>query len=413
MIPELTPLPFAEAIEFWRNKVKLGPGEFSRLSAEAKVKAFAISGIAKGAELDTVFDNLLASMEKGITFEEFKSRSGDIFTRRGWTGKRAWRVDNIFRTNIQTAYNVGRYNRLKDMTDSFPYWKYSAVNDTRTRPTHLAMNGKVFAARHPFWDQWYPPNGYRCRCSVIPLTASQVKKRGLTVETEIPQLIEPIDPVTGNTMPARQLIPDPGFAHHPGKAAFGGMVETTAAKVPFLDLPNLRTPADYRRRALSNVRPDEFPALGHLLPPGLSDASYREEFVRRYGEEKVLTDAAGEAVILSLRSFLVNKAPGSPEIWKFGKAGHGEAIPVLQEMLQQPYEIWLVPQKAGDGRLRLTRRYISLWSTPDKERLGGLAVYEVVAGVLQGVTNFVPLKKEVPDLGYLERLRQGVLLYGK
>ncbi len=216
---ELKPLPMAEAQEFWRDKVLLSPAQFSRFSAEAKLKAFAVSGIAKGDELATVYNAIGKAIDQGITFEQFKAECGDdIFTRRGWTGKRAWRVDNIFRTNIQSAYNVGRYTRLKEMTDAFPFWKYSAVNDSLTRPTHLAMNGKVFPAEHPFWDQWYPPNGYRCRCSVIPLTASQVKKRGLQVETEIPQLIEPIDPVTGNRMPARQLIPDPGFAHHPGKA---------------------------------------------------------------------------------------------------------------------------------------------------------------------------------------------------
>jgi uncharacterized protein with gpF-like domain len=73
---------------------------------------------------------------------------------------------------------------------------YDAVNDSRTRPTHLALDEKVFPADHPFWDKWYPPNGYRCRCSVIPLSESQVKSAGLKIETEDPTgtLIEPIDP---------------------------------------------------------------------------------------------------------------------------------------------------------------------------------------------------------------------------
>jgi len=42
---------------------------------------------------------------------------------------------------------------------------------------------------------------------------------GLAVESEDPTggLIEPIDPVTGNLMPARPLIPDPGWDHNPAK----------------------------------------------------------------------------------------------------------------------------------------------------------------------------------------------------
>ncbi|MFZ5774035.1 MAG: phage minor head protein [Thermodesulfobacteriota bacterium] len=411
---ELRPLPMAEAQEFWRDKVMLSPSQFRRLSAEARLRAFAIGGIAKGDELATVFTALQRAIDQGISFEQFKEECGDIFTRRGWTGLRAWRVDNVFRTNIQTAYNVGRYRQLKGMADAFPYWRYSAVNDSRTRPTHLAMNGLVYPAGHPFWNTWYPPNGFRCRCSVVPLTAGQVKSRGLTVRTEIPQMIEPIDPTTGNRMPAMQLLPDPGFAYNPGQVAWGGIVEQ-AGRGRFEDLPGLLGPADYRRRALDNVRPAVLADLTEdmLLPAGQADDFYRAEFIRRYGEEQVLTDAAGEPVILSLRSFMVDKTPGAPERWKFGKSGHGESIPWMAEAVTNPYEVWLVPQRGEDGTVRLTRRYICLWKTEDKTRVGGVAIYEVVGGVLQGVTNFVSWKKGQPDLGYLERLRHGVLLFGR
>ena len=39
---ELSPLSMQAAQEFWASKVKLSPGEFRRLSQEARVKAFAI-----------------------------------------------------------------------------------------------------------------------------------------------------------------------------------------------------------------------------------------------------------------------------------------------------------------------------------------------------------------------------------
>ena len=210
----LEPLPMAEAQQFWRDKVKLGAGEFAKLSHESKTRAFAISGIAKGDELDTVFGSLQAAIDKGIPFGDFKKECGAIFERRGWTGKRAWRVDNIFRTNVQTAYNVGHYRQLTDPDSPFAYWRYSAINDSRTRPTHLAMDGRTWRTDNPVWDTWFPPNGYRCRCSVIGVTQRQVDARGVTIEQHDPtnRLIEPIDPGTGNRMPARQLLPDPGFA---------------------------------------------------------------------------------------------------------------------------------------------------------------------------------------------------------
>lgn len=228
---ELTPLPMAEAQAFWADKVQLGAGEFAKLSAEAKVKAFAVSGIARGDELTTVFEAIRRAIDQGTTLADFKKECGAIFERRGWTGKRTWRVDNIFRTNIQTAYNVGKYKRLKD-SGLFPYWQYSAINDRRTRPTHLAMDGRVWPADHPTWDTWFPPNGYRCRCSVIGLTARQAERMGVKIEEDDPTngLIEPIDPITGNRMPARQLLPDPGFAINSGAVYWQGMTEVIAER---------------------------------------------------------------------------------------------------------------------------------------------------------------------------------------
>jgi len=240
----LEPLPMAEAQAFWADKVKLGPGEFAKLTAEAKAKAFAVSGIAKGDELNTVFTALQRAIDQGTTLEAFKAECAQIFERRGWTGKRAWRIDNIFRTNIQTAYNVGHYKQLQEAKDLFPYWQYSAINDAHTRPPHLAMDNRVWPAGHPMWDIWFPPNGYRCRCSVIGITARQAERQGLTVETDDPTngLIEPIDYKTGNRMPARQLLPDPGFNINAGRVYWEGAAEIHADKIERWAEP-LREPA--------------------------------------------------------------------------------------------------------------------------------------------------------------------------
>ncbi len=159
---ELKPLPPKEALEYWEDKVRLSPGEFYALSEEARLRAFAVSGIAKGDELETVYNALRTALEKGITFKKFQEMAKDVFERRGWTGKRAWRVKTIFRTNIQTAYSVGRYRRYQEASEERPYWMYDAINDSRTRPTHAALDGKVFPAGHKFWDTWWPPNGFNC-----------------------------------------------------------------------------------------------------------------------------------------------------------------------------------------------------------------------------------------------------------
>lgn len=410
----LKPLPMQEAIDFWKSKTLLTPGQYSQLSDEMRVKAFGVAGVAKKDQLETIFNSLLKAQTEGVSFGEFKKDIADIAKKRGWS---SWRVETIYRTNVQTAYQVGRYKQMMRVAKSRPYWMYDAVGDRRTRPTHLAMEGKVFPVDHQFWATWYPPNGFRCRCGVMSLSERQVKRMGLTVETVDPSggLIEP-KLADGSKQVARPLLPDKGFAHNPGVVQWGydGSGEKPAR---WKDFDALKGPADYRRPKLDNLRPADIPDLNtKKLPKGQSNTFYKDEFRKLYDDETVLTDAAGEAVVLSLRSFQSVKDPTKKIRWKFKKQGHGEMIPLLKEAIEQPLEIWITPQlDPGSGRIRLVKRYVSLWKTPNKERIGGLAVFEVVDGKFQGVTAFTPTIRgtELPDLDYLEQTRVGLMLYSK
>lgn len=408
-------LPMKEAIAYWKDKVRLSPGEFAKLPDEAKTLAFGVSGIARGSELESVYNALFRAVGQGTTFRDFQAECREIIERRGWTGERAWRVDNIFRTNVQGAFMTGRYAQIKRVSQARPYWQYSAVNDRRTRPAHAALHGKIFPHDHPFWEKWYPPNGYRCRCTVKTLSEDELAEKGLSVEQRDPtgSYIVPKDPKTGNLMPPVAVMPDPGWAYNPGKTFWGGVVEQSGKPGKWTAIKGLKGPERYHRPALRNVRPADIFDLdeGALLPSGRSDDFYRAEFVKRFGEEKVLTDAAGEPVVLSLRSFLIDKTPGAKPEWKFKKAGHGQSIPLIEDMLLHPYEIWLTPQQNEQGRVRLSRRYVCVWKTRDKERIAGMQVVEVNGGVFQGVTSFIPMKQGDYDLEYAERQRLGLLLF--
>ncbi|MBW1990344.1 MAG: hypothetical protein JRI97_12485, partial [Deltaproteobacteria bacterium] len=58
----LRPVPFAQAVEAWKRKVPVRPGDFKQLADEAKTLAFSVSGIAKGDELTTVFDSMTRAL---------------------------------------------------------------------------------------------------------------------------------------------------------------------------------------------------------------------------------------------------------------------------------------------------------------------------------------------------------------
>lgn len=210
---KLEPLPFQEAIDQFKEKVVLKPKQYADLQEEYQGLAFTVAGVGAMDLLSDIYNEVLKALEEGITAQEFAENVNSIFKKKGWEGLSAFRLDNIFRTNIQTAYMVGHYRRMTDpaVAENRPYWIYDAINDSRTRPTHLALDGKVYRYDHPFWDTWYPPNGYRCRCGVRSLSERDVQRRGLKVEDEIPGMVEPPG------MLARPLVPEKGFGNNPAK----------------------------------------------------------------------------------------------------------------------------------------------------------------------------------------------------
>lgn len=206
---------FEDAIKHFGDKLPVTSKEFYKLKEEYKNKAFTVSNYSNVKIVEEFHKVLLKAIEDGKTMQEFRSEMNEFLETKGYKGLTNYRADVIFRTNIQTAYQVGHY---KSMTSTAvkklrPYWQYMAIDDSHTRPTHRAMNGKVFPADHEIWDTWYPPNGFRCRCTVKTLSKRQVEERGLTVETEAPKVVE------FQGMPF-QLLPDKHFRGNPAKGAF-------------------------------------------------------------------------------------------------------------------------------------------------------------------------------------------------
>ncbi len=181
-------MTFEEAAQYFRERIPVTADEFYAIAEEYRGLAFTVSGYTKAQILKRFYDELLAAIEAGNTFSEFRLNMNEFLEREGYEGLAHLQADNIFRTNIQTAYQVGHYQQMTTPTvmKLRPYWMYDAVDDAHTRPTHLAMGGRVFPADSPVWDTWYPPNGFRCRCTVRTLSKRQVEQRGLTVETVPP-----------------------------------------------------------------------------------------------------------------------------------------------------------------------------------------------------------------------------------
>jgi len=67
---------------------------------------------------------------------------------------------------------------IEEQKDVSPYLEYTTVGDDRVRDEHRALDGVVEPVGSPFWDQYYPPNGWRCRCSVSQLSEREAAHAG-------------------------------------------------------------------------------------------------------------------------------------------------------------------------------------------------------------------------------------------
>ncbi|MDI3547897.1 MAG: hypothetical protein PWR10_1549 [Halanaerobiales bacterium] len=185
-IENLVPMPFDEAVEAFQGLVPMTPYEFGLLEKEVKARAFTVSRISKMDIINDVYNALQDAINEGTPIREFQSQVEDIFTKKGWQdaeSRSPYRIQNIYRTNIQKVFNAGRYKQQMDpdVLKNRPYWQYDAVNDSRTRPNHLAMDGIVKRYDDPFWETHYPPNGFQCRCSVRSRSARDLKRLNLEV----------------------------------------------------------------------------------------------------------------------------------------------------------------------------------------------------------------------------------------
>lgn len=220
-----------EAIDFWRSRAKLTSDDAEALGDDARHRAFYVSGLARHDLVQLVSDGIEEALKSGETLADFKKRILEAIQTQGWHD---YRVENIFRTNVQTAYAAGRYVKMQAVKDSRPYWQYIAIMDSRVRPSHAVMNGKVYPADHAFWATNYPPNGFRCRCGVRTLSERQLKRQGLTVEKNMP----------------RDGGADKGFRNNPGK-------DWAEAGLNLSKYPQINANSYSQQRGSTSLPPDD------------------------------------------------------------------------------------------------------------------------------------------------------------
>lgn len=181
----MKPITFLEALQFARSRKIVLPDEFYSLDLKTRQLATTVSFLSSIEQIQTVIAAVNKAIADGSTFEDFKKVVAEHEIKLSEPY-----LKNVFRTNIQTAYSHGRWQQQQRNRDKRPYLMYSAIDDSRVRPSHLALNRIIRHIDDPFWLMYYPPWSFMCRCTVIALTEKQALKYGITPDDQLPEVAE-------------------------------------------------------------------------------------------------------------------------------------------------------------------------------------------------------------------------------
>lgn len=236
----IAPLPFREAIAWALSRgVSLAPDFYAALQDEAVRNSFTVTGIAELDQVAAVKRSLDAAIAQGKTLAQWKQEA-DVQA----LALSAVRKELIFRQATQTAYGAGRWKQQQANKAARPFLLYDAINDSRTRPTHLAMDGYIAPVDDPVWQRWQPPAGFRCRCSTVAISEKQAVARGWR-----------------GSPPPVPAEPDPGFGWNPGED-YSRMLRNLADDAKATAPHAIGDAYDAQRRAAEQMLPVTVAAAG-------------------------------------------------------------------------------------------------------------------------------------------------------
>ena len=131
------------------------------MRARLRESDWIFSGMKTFHELNEAFPSLLDESGQKKSFERFLS---DVQS-----------VDETYnRHYLRAEYNyaeasaemAGKWERFQEDGDDYNL-QYRTAGDDKVRPEHAALHGVTLPPSDSFWDEYYPPNGWNCRCTVV------------------------------------------------------------------------------------------------------------------------------------------------------------------------------------------------------------------------------------------------------
>ena len=137
------------------------------MRARLQQSDYIFSGIKTFHELNEAFPSLLDENGNRKPFEQFLN---DVKA-----------IDKTYNQN----YLRSEYNFVQASAGMAAKWEgfeqdgerynlqYRTAGDDKVRPEHAALNRVTLPINDSFWETYYPPNGWNCRCTVVQVRKSK------------------------------------------------------------------------------------------------------------------------------------------------------------------------------------------------------------------------------------------------
>ena len=141
------------------NKIAYNSSDYKMLE-NLERNTFKFSAAKNYAELKA-FNKALKDGDKIRSFNDFKKDCETIDK----VYNTSW-LQTEYDTAISSAQNAARWTEF----DKNAMLKYQTAGDDRVRDDHADLDKICQPKESDFWDTYYPPNGWNCRCEAIEIS---------------------------------------------------------------------------------------------------------------------------------------------------------------------------------------------------------------------------------------------------
>jgi len=160
------------------GKIKLGTPDWE-FTQNLKYNIAVFAAFKNHDETMTIASLLTDKTGKIRPWKDFKEEALKVSQKYNVTHLKA--EYNRAQSSARAAKDWQRYQNRKSL---YPNLRYVATKDERTRDDHMALDGAVYPIDHSFWDTYYPPNDWGCRCRVEPTADDEVSRTEITIKPD-------------------------------------------------------------------------------------------------------------------------------------------------------------------------------------------------------------------------------------